>query len=437
MPEIRIIRANRTQAAAELRELRRPLLLDRLVLDDTPEARRTQEIIAAVRARGDDAVAEITALVDKATVPPAELRVPPEQIATAYETMSPELRDATHQAIASVREFQEHILVTQERSIAINGKTLNLRARPLRRVALCVPGAAAPLLSSVIHSGVPAQVAGVKELIVVAPPRHNGDIHPAILGVAGALGITEVYRMGGAHAMAALAIGTTRVPRVDKIVGPGGMYVQLAKRYLYGIVDIDMFAATTEVLIIADSTAQPAFVAADMLAQAEHNPGCSILLATDPAFVDRVIDELDRQLKTLSTATAAAKWLAEFGAIVVVASLDDAVELANEIAPEHLQLETANPHELADRIDYAGAIFLGHYSPEASGDYVAGPSHVLPTGGTARFWSGVSALSFLRYTSMTEYTRDGLAKDAAAIDILARAESLEGHARSATIRVHK
>jgi len=435
MPQIKVIRAGRAEIAAQLQELRRPLLLDRLVLDDTPQARRVQEIIADVRARGDEAVCEISAAVDGAKFAPDELRVPVERIEQARRDLPVDLRKAVELAIDSVRRFQEHIMVRAAEPLSADGKTLALRARPLRRAALCVPGAAAPLLSSVIHNAVPAQVAGVKELVVVAPPRHEGDVHPAILGVAGALGIREVYRMGGAHAMAALAMGTKRVPRVDKIVGPGGMYVQLAKRYLYGIVDIDMFAATTEVLIIADSTAKPAFVAADMLAQAEHNPGCSILLTDDASLVDRVLAELDKQLQTLSTAEAARKWLAEYGAIAVVESMDDAVYLADDIAPEHLQIETANPHELADRIEYAGAIFLGHYSPEAAGDYVAGPSHVLPTGGTARFWSGVSAMSFLRYTSMTEYTREGLAREADAIDTLARAEYLDGHARSATIRV--
>jgi len=306
-----------------------------------------------------------------------------------------------------------------------------------------VPGAAAPLLSSVIHSGVPAQVAGVKELVVVAPPRHKdkpgdrGEVHPTILGVSAALGIDEVYRVGGAQAMAALAIGTERIRRVDKIVGPGGAYVQLAKRYLYGIVDIDMFAATTEVLIIADRTARPRFVAAAMLAQAEHNPGCSSVLTGRHDLVDAINAEIDRQLADLSTAKAAAKWLEKFGAIVVVRDMDQAVELANEIAPEHLQIETERPGDLADRIDYAGAIFLGHYSPEAAGDYVAGPSHVLPTGGTGRFWSGLSCLSFLRHTSVTEYTWEGLAADAGAIDLLARAEHLEAHARSATIRLEE
>jgi len=435
MPEIRIIRASRAETAAQLRELRRPLLLDRLILDDSPEARRVQEIIAEVRRRGDQAVSEITARVDQATVPPDQVRVPVERIDEAWRAMSGELRRAVEQSIASVRRFQEHILARATQPLSVGGRTLEMRGRPLRRVALCVPGAAAPLLSSVIHSGVPAQVAGVQDLVVVAPPRHHGDVHPAILGVAGALGIREVYRMGGAQAVAALAMGTERVARVDKIVGPGGMYVQLAKRYLYGVVDIDMFAATTEVLIIADASAHPEYVAADMLAQAEHNPGCSILVTDAPSLPDRVLEELDRQLRSLSTAEPAREWLARSGAIAVVESMDDAVQLANEIAPEHLQIETADARALAERIEFAGAIFVGHYTPEASGDYVAGPSHVLPTGGTARFWSGVSALSFLRYTSLTEYTREGLAGQADEIAALARAELLEGHARSATIRV--
>lgn len=437
MPEIRIFHTTGTDASRELAELRRPLLLDRLILDDTPEARTVQEIIADVRRRGDVAVAQITARVDKADVPPDAVRVPPAEIRAAYEQMSPALRSAAEHAIAAVRRFQEHVLARTIAPLNTAGKSLDLRTRPVQRVALCVPGAAAPLLSSVIHSGVPAQVAGVKELVVVAPPRHEGDVHPAILGVAGALSIDEVYRMGGAHAMAALALGTQRVRRVDKIVGPGGTYVQLAKRYLYGIVDIDMFAATTEVLIIADETARPAFVAADMLAQAEHNPGCSILLTTSEPLARAVVAALDDQMPTLSTADAARKWLAVYGAIVVVRDMDEAIALANEIAPEHLQIETADARALADRIDNAGAIFLGHFSPESAGDYVAGPSHVLPTGGTARFWSGVSALSFLRYTSMIEYTQQGLAADASAIDTLARAESLEAHARSATIRIEE
>ncbi|HPD29668.1 MAG TPA: histidinol dehydrogenase [Phycisphaerae bacterium] len=434
MPRIRVIRTTDPTAMADLATMRQSLLLDHLILDEPPQTKTVRDIIAEVRRRGDDAVSEITARVDHATVPPDQVRVPPERIARAQATTSPALRAAIQKAIEAVRQFQQSILLREPSPIQTDGLTLSLRVRPLRRVGVCVPGAAAPLLSSVIHSALPAQVAGVKEIAVVAPPRHNGDIHPTILAVCGQLGITEVYRMGGAQAIAALALGTRQVPRVDKIVGPGGMYVQLAKRYLYGLVDIDMFAATTEVLIIADRTARPAFVAADMLAQAEHNPGSAILLTDDESLLDKVLTELDRQLAALPTANAAAKCLEELGAIVIVRNMDEAAEMADQMAPEHLQIETANPRDLADRINAAGAVFLGHFSPESAGDYVAGPSHTLPTGGTARFWSGLSSLSFLRTNSMIEYTAEGIRRDAPAIDLIGRAENLEAHARSATIR---
>lgn len=434
MPKIRIIRMSSPTAAADLAAVRQPLMLDHLILDEPPETRTVRDIIGEVRRGGDEAVSAITARVDRATIPPDQVRVPAERITQAGKELSPPLREAVRHSIAAVRRFQESLLTRQPGPIQAEGLTASLRLRPLRRVGVCVPGAAAPLLSSVVHSAVPAQVAGVKEIAVVAPPRHQGDIHPAILAVCGELGITEVYRMGGAQAVAALALGTQRVPRVDKIVGPGGMYVQLAKRHLYGLVDIDMFAATTEVVVIADRTARPAFVAADLLAQAEHNPGSAILLTDDDNLVTEVMAELDQQLATLSTGAAAAQWLARLGAVVIVRDMNEAADLANEIAPEHLQIETENPHLLADRIDAAGAIFLGHYSPESAGDYVAGPSHTLPTGGTARFWSGLSAMSFLRASSMIEYTAEGLQRDAGPIDLIGRAENLEAHARAATIR---
>lgn len=435
MPEIRILDATKNDISAELRELRRPLLLDSLILDDRPESRIVREIIADVRAHGDDAVARITAKVDQADIAPDDVLVPREKIDQARAAMSEPFMKAVRQAVEQVREFQQSLLTAGPRPIEVNGRKLSLRQRPMKRAGVCVPGAAAPLLSSVIHCAVPAQVAGVQEIVLVAPPRHEGDVDPTILAVAGELGIYEVYRMGGAQAVAAMSLGTQRVRPVDIVVGPGGVYVQLAKRFLYGVVDIDMFAATTEVVIIADKTARPAFVAADMLAQAEHNPGSSILITDQPDLVEKVMAELDRQLLTLSTADAARKWLAELSAIVVVEDMTAAAKLADELAPEHLQVETENPRDLAEHIDNAGAIFLGHYSPEAAGDYVAGPSHTLPTGGTARYWSGLSALSFIRGSSMIEYTREGLARDARAIDLLGRAEHLEAHARSATIRV--
>jgi len=435
MVGIRVIDASRGDAVAELRALRRSLLLDHLILDEPPETATVRGIIADVRERGDEAVAAITARVDHADVPPDKVLVPPEVIARARDALDAGLMGAVRHAVAAVRRFQESLMTSQPAPVQVDGLTLSLRTSPVARVGVCVPGAAAPLPSSVIHCAVPAQVAGVREIAVVAPPRHQGDVHPTILAVCGELGITEVYRMGGAQAIAALALGTRRIRRVDKIVGPGGMYVQLAKRYLYGVVDIDMFAATTEVVIIADSSARPEFVAADMLAQAEHNPGSSVLLTDDPAMVAKVRAALDEQIAQLSTGAAAARWLAELGAIVLVRDMDEAVAIANDVAPEHLQVETRRPRELAERIPSAGAIFLGHYSPESAGDYVAGPSHTLPTGGTARFWSGLSALSFLRTTSMIEYAPAALKRDAEAIDRIARAEGLEAHARSATRRV--
>jgi len=437
MSLIRVIDAGRVDAAAELRALRRPLLLDRLILDDPPETQVVREIIADVRRRGDEAVAEITARVDGARVPPEDVRVPAEKLEQARAQAPAELMEATRTAIRAVRRFQEHVLGQSLPALSLPGRTLRMRRRPVRRVGVCVPGASAPLLSSAIHSAVPAQVAGVKEIAIIAPPRHDNDIHPAILAVAAELGVTEVYRVGGAHGIAALALGTQRIPRVDKIVGPGNVYGQLAKRFLYGVVDIDMFAGPSEVLIIADESAQPAYVAADMLAQAEHDPGCAILVTDQPELPERVCAELERQLAHLPRADGTRRCLNTYSAIVVVPDMDAAVALANDVAPEHLEIATRDPRALAERIDSAGAIFLGHYTPESAGDYVAGPSHVLPTGGTARFWSGVSALGFLRYTSEIEYTADALAEDVRAIDTLASAERLDAHARSATIRVER
>ncbi|MBP7935409.1 MAG: histidinol dehydrogenase [Phycisphaerae bacterium] len=436
MPEMRLIEGQTVNAvAAALREIRRPLLLDGLVLDTPPETEVVRDIIADVRHRGDTAVSEITARVDAADVPPDAVRVPVERVVRAQAEASRGLMEAARHAIRAVSQFQEHLLTARTDSLALHGRTLSVRSRPVRRVGVCVPGASAPLLSSAIHSVVPAQVAGVQEIAIAAPPRHNNDVHPAILAVAGELGVTEVYRMGGAQAIAAMAMGTERVARVDKIVGPGNVYGQLAKRFLFGVVDIDMFAGPSEVLIIADSSARPDYVAADMLAQAEHDPGCAILLTDERRLADRVMVELDAQLVELARPQGAIRCLAKYGAMVVIRDMDEAVVLANDIAPEHLEIATRNPGVLGERIDSAGAIFLGHFTPESAGDYVAGPSHVLPTGGTARFWSGVSALGFLRRTSLIEYTAEGLARDAAAIDALARAECLEAHARSATIRV--
>jgi histidinol dehydrogenase len=434
MPLVPIIDAAQTDAAVALKTRREGLLLDRLILDDAPETQIVRQIIQDVRQRGDDAVAEVTARVDGVEIPPDRVRVPVEQIHAAGERLPASVRRAIEHAIESVRKFQATLLSVCPPPLAQDGKTLSVRSRPLSRVAICVPGAAAPLPSSAIHCAVPAQVAGVREIVLVAPPRHKGDVHPTILAVAAELGITEVYRMGGAQAIAALAIGTQRIPRVDKIVGPGSVYVQLAKRFLYGVVDIDMFAGPSEVVIIADHTAKATYVAADMLAQAEHDPGCSILITTQRRLADEVLAQLEKQMSRLSRREGAQRSLDQYGAIVVARDAAEVIRLTNGIAPEHLQIETENARQIADQIECAGTIFLGHHTPEAAGDYVAGPSHVLPTGGTARFWSGLSSTDFVRRTSLVEYTPGGLAHDASSIELFALAEGLDAHARSVSVR---
>ncbi len=434
MSVIRTIRMTDADAAERLAALRAPTRLDDLALADRPEVRAVSEIIAAVRERGDAALVELTARFDKVSLRVDELRVPPDEIEAARRKTDGAVMDAIRVAIDGVRRFQEKLLIRTAEPFEHDGVSLQGRYRPLHRAGVCVPGAAAPLPSSAIHCVVPAQVAGVAESVIVAPPRYERSIHPVTLAVAAELGVTEVYRVGGAQAVAALALGTETIRRVDMIVGPGSVYVQLAKRLLYGVAGIDMFAGPSEVVVIADDSANPAWVATDLLAQAEHDPGCAILVTADEGLAGKVEAELEKQLPTLSTHEGAKRSLEALSAVLLVADLDAAVEVTNEIAPEHLHIQTRDAQAVADRIDSAGAIFVGHYAPESSGDYVAGPSHVLPTGGSARFFSGLCCNDFLRRTSMISYTHEAIRKAAPAIATLAEAEGLAAHARSATTR---
>jgi histidinol dehydrogenase len=434
MSVIRTIQMTDADADRQLAELRAPTGLDALVLTDRPETRAVREVIAAVRNRGDDALIELTERFDHVTLRADEIRVSPDEIEAARQQTAPAVLAAIRTAIDGLRRFQASLLTRTPPALEQDGVALQGRYRPLRRAGACVPGAAAPLPSSAIHCIVPAQVAGVAETVIVAPPRYARSIHPTTLAVAAELGVTDVYRIGGAQAVAALALGTQTVRRVDKIVGPGSVYVQLAKRLLYGVVGIDMFAGPSEVVVIADDSANPAWVATDLLAQAEHDPGCAMLVTADEAFARTVEAELAKQLPTLSTAEGARRSLETLSAVLIVADLDHAVALTNEIAPEHLHVQTRDAAAVADRIDSAGAIFVGPYSPESSGDYVAGPSHVLPTGGGARFFSGLCCNDFLRRTSMITYSHEAIRKAAPVIATLARAEGLDAHARSATTR---
>ena len=341
-------------------------------------------------------------------------------------------------AIRSVRQriwsFQDAILHDDIR-VEVPGGYLVERYCPLDRVGLCVPGGAAAYPSTVLMTAVPAQVAGVKQLALVAPPTKFGAYNPDLLATCYELGIEEVYRVGGAQAVAALAYGVEGLPRVDKIVGPGNLFVALAKRHVYGDVDIDSIAGPSEVVVIVDHSTRADYTALDLIAQAEHAPGASVLIGWDETILDRAVEELERQLARLERGELARQSLEEFGAVILARDADEACALADEIAPEHLHIATENAAALADKIMHAGAIFLGNYTPVALGDYAAGPSHVLPTSGTARFASGLSSNDFLRAGSILHFTREGLMHLAPDVQVLATKEGLTGHRASVEIRI--
>jgi histidinol dehydrogenase len=411
-------------------------LLRRDVFSGTAEhARIAADILADVQARGDAALVDYTRRFDAPDMTAALLRVPPEAFAAARAAVSPGFLAAVELAAANLRDFHARQL-RQDWFCPRPGGWVGQRYTPLDRVGLYVPGGQAVLPSTLLHTAVPAQVAGVAQIAVCTPPRRDasGEIH--VLAAAAVLGLDEVYLVGGAQAVAAMACGTATIPRVDLIAGPGNPYVNHAKRLVYGLVGIDSLAGPSEIVIVADAGAAPAQVAADMLSQAEHSADArAILLTTSRALADAVGVELDRQLTSLPTAANARAALEAVGGMVLVADLDQACALVNQCAPEHLELLVGEPMGLLSNIRHAGAIFLGENSPEPLGDYVAGPSHVLPTGGTARFASPLGVETFVKRSSLIAYGRETLAAEAEAILTLARAEGLEAHARSVEARL--
>ncbi|AKR54241.1 histidinol dehydrogenase [Devosia sp. H5989] len=394
-------------------------------------------IIADVRARGDDALVELTNKFDKANVTPSTLRFTQEEIEAAAARVTPEVRSALETAHARIKAHHEKQKPADHIYTDEIGVTLGTRWTPIEAVGIYVPGGLASYPSSVLMNAVPAKVAGVERIAMVVPtPR--GEINAAILAAAKIAGVTEIYRVGGAQAVAALAYGTKTIAPVDKIMGPGNAYVAAAKRQVFGKVGIDMIAGPSEVLVIADSSANPAWVAADLLAQAEHGAGAqSILVTTDPRLADAVAKEVDRQLAVLPREELTREGWEEFGAIITVASLDEAVELANRIASEHVELAVDDPKALMPRIRNAGAIFLGHHTPEAIGDYVGGSNHVLPTARSARFASGLGVLDFVKRTSILGCDPSSLAILAPAAVTLAETEALDAHGRSVSIRLNR
>jgi histidinol dehydrogenase len=387
-----------------------------------------------VQSRGLPALVDYTARLDNADVATA-IRIPHERLADAHAAADPAYLDTIRRIRHNVHAYQSAILPKDVATEPYPGVRLGLRYRPLRRVGICVPGGAAAYPSTLLMTVVPAQVAGVREIAVVAPPTPFGADNDDLLAACHELGVSEVYRIGGAQAVAALAYGVEGLPAVDKIVGPGNLFVALAKKHVYGAVDIDSIAGPSEVVLIADDTADPHLVAADLLSQAEHSPGASILLTWDEHLIDAVAVALETQMARLERGDLARASLEQFGALVRVQNADEAVALSNQIAPEHLHVATRDADALADQLTNAGAIFLGHFTPVALGDYAAGPSHVLPTGGTARWASGLSSIDFLKRTSLIQSDRDALAQHYAHdIARLATVEGLTAHRLSVTIR---
>ena len=336
-------------------------------------------------------------------------------------------------AIGNIRAYQEHILLKSPAALARGGRQLGLRYTPLDRVAVYVPGGQALYPSTVLMTVVPAQVAGVKEVVMFSPPR-GGDINPMVLALAAELGIEEVYRLGGAVAVAAAAFGTETIRPVDKIVGPGNAFVAEAKRQLFGRVGIDSIAGPSEVLIIADDSANAAWVAADMLAQAEHNPGSALLVTPSEDLADAVVRQVEEQLAQLERAAMIRPSLEKYSAVILVRDLDQACDTANRFATEHLQIMTTDDEGCLQQVRHAGAIFLGGHTPVPLGDYYAGPSHVLPTGGTARFFGPLSCNDFLKASSVVRYDAASLAQDAPDVGNFAEREGLTAHARTVKIR---
>ena len=425
------------------RNLRAKLSLEGELLGNKQRLEQVRDIVEKVRQGRDAAVAKLTAAYDKVELSPNEFRISEKQLSQAHKQLDSELLAALRQSIVNVKKYQQKIMVREVGiptwNVDKEGLRLGVIYRPLKRVGVCVPGASAPLVSTVIMTVVPAQVAGVEQIAVISAPRPDCDnsIHPAILGVCWELGVKEVYRVSGAQGVAALAFGTETIGRVDKIVGPSSWWGQLAKKEVYGLVDIDSFAGPSEVLIIADDSARGQWLAADMLSQAEHAPGSALLITDSEQLSREVAEQLDKQLAELSRKEATRQCVQQFCLAVVTRDMDEAIDLANEFAAEHLQIQCKDSETIAGRIENAGAIFVGEYSPVAIGDYFAGPSHTLPTGGSARFFSPLHVNDFLRHSSLISYGKKGLETGAKATIAMARAEGLDAHARSVEIRVQK
>lgn len=391
------------------------------------------EIIENVRENGDKAVRDYTIKFDGKA--PESSEIPTDELDSIISKCAPEYIETVKKAANNISDFHRRQLQQSWLTTKNNGVIMGQRVRGLKRVGIYVPGGTAAYPSSVLMNAIPAKIAGVEELIMCTPPQKDGTPNPNIIAAAKTAGVDRIFLMGGAQAIAALAYGTETVPKVDKIVGPGNIFVATAKKLLYGTVDIDMIAGPSEILIVADETANPKFLAADLMSQAEHDRLASaILLTNSQEIADKTKQELEIQIKSLSRNEIIRSSLENFGAIIVCSDIRQAVEFANELAPEHLEVCCANPTEYIGKLDNAGSVFLGNYSPEPLGDYFAGPNHVLPTSGTARFFSPLSVDSFIKKSSFIYYTEQALKNDANDVIRFADTEGLTAHANSIKVR---
>ena len=401
-------------------------------------AAAVQETIDSIKNRGDEALFELTKRFDGADIDAGNIRVTAEEIEAAYKAVDPDLVAVIRKAIHNIRVYHEKQRQYSWFDSTEDGTILGQKITPIERAGVYVPGGKAAYPSSVLMNIIPAKVAGVSKIIMTTPPGKDGKVNPGTLVAANEAGADEIYKAGGAQAIAAMAFGTASVPKVDKIVGPGNIYVALAKKAVYGHVSIDSVAGPSEILVIADDTANPRFVAADLLSQAEHDELASaILVTTSRDIAEAVSREIDGFVRTLSRADIITKSLDNYGHILLAENMDEAIMIANAIASEHLEIVTRNPFEVMTKIKNAGAIFIGEYSSEPLGDYFAGPNHILPTNGTARFFSPLSVDDFVKKSSIIYYSKEALKARKDDIMLFAKSESLTAHANSIGVRFEK
>jgi histidinol dehydrogenase len=442
-----VIKTWEVELPKELEDLRRQLSLTETLLPDKLKdthlrafsrvlspIEAVRHILSEVKQRGDEAVLFYGSIFDGIYIPQDKLKLSDGDIEEAYEKVSPSFLKALKKTKENITAFQRHIKLKAPKDLSSDGKRLELLYRPIEKVGIYVPGGRASYASTVLMCAVPAREAGVEKIVMTTPPGRNGQVSPERLVAAREAGVDEVYRVGGVQAIGAMAFGTQTIPKVDKLVGPGNPFVTLAKKEVYGHVDIDMLAGPSEVVIIADDSTGPSLIAADLLSQAEH-PGSAILITPCEGVVREVMEELERQLKALPEMTPAQESLDTFGLIIITRDLEEAIEASNLIAPEHVELLVKEAEATFNRLRHAGSIFLGENSPVAVGDYMAGPSHVLPTGGTARFFSGLTVNDFLKRLAVVSYDKEALQEVAQEIITLAETEGLPAHAQSVRMRL--